>query len=79
MVHVFPTASSVVKFTDEVRDGYPKIRPNGTNWHGVEYEGTYKMYQWLNTELYLVLYTETQYHRVHRAPYVGWGIYRSSL
>ncbi len=79
MVHVFPTVSSVVKFTDEVLAGYPNIRPNGTNWHGVGYEGTYKMYQWLNTELYLVLYTEMQYHRVHGSPYVGWGIYRSSL
>ena len=78
-VHVFPTIKSVVEFTDQVREGHPTIRPTGTNWHHVEYEGAYQMYQWLDTELYLVLYTEMQYHRVHRGSYVGWGMYGFNL
>jgi hypothetical protein len=73
-VLVFPTIASVVQFSEEVRGGHPNVRPNGNNWYHVEHEGVYKVYQWRNTELHLVLYTDIQQHPT-AGPYVGWGLY----
>jgi hypothetical protein len=73
-VHVFTTVDSVVEFTDAVRGPHPTLRPIGDNWYHVEHEGIYKMYQWQNTELHLVLYTDIQQHPT-AGPYVGWGLY----